>query len=333
MRNVRVLFICKNRGYGPSLGLFLSAEFVSKSLESIGIPSKAVIVVDANSINKEVHCYKPTHVILEALWVAPEKLKELVGLHPLIKWIVRVHSEIPFIAYEGVAFEWMFKYQAMHNVWVAANSKTMNEDLEKANIYSSYLPNIYYPAFLEKGKPVWDDNKGIIDIGCFGAIRPLKNQLKQGIAAIAFADEKKKTLNFHINAGRVEQNGNSVLKNLRALFRNNAPHKLIEHAWLKHEEFIKWVKRMDLGMQVSFSETFNIVTADFVDNNIPIVVSKEVPWMPSWTKAESTDMEDIIRTMELCYYGRKFKLQYLNKIYLLNYNYRSLGEWVSYLLF
>ena len=331
MKNTKVLFLCKDRGYGTSYGLFLSAKFVALALESKDVPSKVVSVIDGNSINREVSQYKPTHVVFEALWVTPEKIRELVKLHPLVKWVVRVHSEIPFIAYEGIAFEWMFKYQTIHNTWVASNSKVMSEDLKKVQINALYLPNIYFPAFSKTSNPDRECCKGRIDIGCFGAIRPLKNQLEQAVAAITFANKNDKKLRFHINASRTEQSGNSVLKNIQYLFKGNVPHELVEHDWVKHEEFVDVVRRMDLGMQVSFSETFNIVTADFVNNNIPIVVSEEVSWMPTWTKAKTTDIDDIVETLENCYNGRRIWIQRLNKICLCRYNKRSLDEWMSYL--
>jgi hypothetical protein len=54
-----------------------------------------------------------------------------------------------------------------------------------------------------------------LDVACFGAIRPLKNQLMQGVSAIRCAESIHKTLRFHINASRAEQKGDNVLKNLR----------------------------------------------------------------------------------------------------------------------
>ena len=332
MRDTRVLFLCKNRGYGPSFGLSLSARFVSEALRSVGIHSKVATVVDGNAVDKEVHDYKPTHVIIEALWVTPEKLEELVRLHPKVNWVVRIHSEIPFISNEGIAFDWMFKYQNIRNVSVSSNSDKMNEDLRELKIRSVYLPNIYFPAFRhDYTDDIISDCSESINVGCFGAIRPLKNQLDQAAAAIVFANNKNIKLRFHINSSRVEQDGSGALKNMRSLFKNSHPHRLIEHEWMKHDDFVRLVRSMDLGMQVSFSETFNIVTADFVDNGVPIVVSNEVSWMPFWTKADTNDINDIASVMAKCYRWRRFGLQKINRLFLVIYNHRSLRDWLKYL--
>lgn len=50
-----------------------------------GIESKVVVVIDNNCIDKEVTAFKPTHAIIEGLWVVPEKFDVLKKLHPTIK--------------------------------------------------------------------------------------------------------------------------------------------------------------------------------------------------------------------------------------------------------
>jgi len=128
-------------------------------------------------------------------------------------------------------------------------------------------------------------NKNTISIGCFGALRPLKNHLQQAIWAMMFADKIGKHLEFHINRSEFEKDESSpVLKNLHSLF-SSTPHTLVEHPWVEHDEFLKLVKTMDLGLQMSFTETFNIVTADFVYCGVPIVVSDEIDWMNFLYKA------------------------------------------------
>ena len=78
-------------------------------------------------------------------------------------------------------------------------------------------------------------------------------------------------------------------------------HKLIEHSWCNHDEFIEIVKKMDIGMQVSFSETYNIVAADLVNNMIPIVVSDEIKFIDECCKAKPTSCNDIIIRLHYVY--------------------------------
>jgi hypothetical protein len=327
MFNSSVLFLLKRKhiyGYDQTSkniesGLNNSANFVNQMLNEHGINSNVVHVIDNNCIDREVTKYKPKLVVIEALWVIPEKFEVLTKLHPDVTWIIRLHSEIPFIANEGSAFYWTFEYSKLshkHKIIVAPNTIKMYYDLKGVGIKNLiYLPN-YYPV---KNTPfIGAHNRSHIDIGCFGAIRPMKNQLIQAVAAIHFGDRVNKPIHFHINSERVER-GSGVIKNIRGLFENQNKHKLIEHPWLSHDDFIEVIRSMDLGLQVSFNETFNIVAADFAANNIPIVGSEEINWLSSlYTTTSTTSTEDIIRKLELAYKYRKINLQVLNKWGLIN---------------
>mgnify|MGYP001580135545 CR=1 FL=1 len=353
---VRVLFVCKKRlnQYGISTGLLNSARFTCNALNKVGIECSVVQVVDANGIDKEVVQYKPTHVIIEAIWIAPLKMKELTNLHKRVLWYVNIHSKIPFLAMEGMAIDWICRYNAISksnsNFKLSANSTETVEDLN-GSIDTSfvYLPNIYEPEDYqdddeiisimankhrkdEEEEEEREDRKRkrkTIDIGCFGAIRPLKNQLIQGAAAIIFANDIGRNLNFHVNAGRLEQTGENVLKNLRSMFENNGSNALIEHPWISHREFIGLIRNMDLGTQVSYTETFNIVAADMVYNNIPIVVSEEINWMPKFFMADQNSTDSIVSKMKYAWNISKFGLHRLCKISLNDYNKKSLDRWLD----
>lgn len=320
MRN-KVLFILKKRQdfdlnkfshIGLTTGLYNSSSFMVDMLNDSGIESKMVVVLDNNDIDREVSKYKPTHVIIEALWVVPTKFNVLCKIHPKVKWIVRLHSEIPFISNEGMALDWIGDYVRFKNVFVAPNSHRCLEDIkgyiksatdfsnDEVNNKVIYLPN-YYPKKMKTKK--FDRNKKHIDISCFGAIRPLKNHIMQALAAIKFADSIGKKLRFHINVGRYEMKGQPVMSNLEALFFqiSDSGHVLVKHEWSVREEFIKICSKMDMGMQVSFSETFNIVGADLLSQGVPLVASKELPWINRFSTANPTNTNKIYKKLLLTY--------------------------------
>lgn len=302
MSRQRVLFVVKRNGgyagYGHrTSGLKNSARFVSEMLETLGFESKLVSVVDNNDIDREVYRYRPTVVIIEALWVVPEKFDVLAKLHPRVTWIVRGHSDIPFLANEGIAINWVKRYVEHPHVYVGWNDtrtiaslRTVVGDCHAHRLV--YLPN-YYP--LRSLSSRRHDHR--LHIGCFGAIRPMKNQLLQAVAAIQYAEERGKELAFHVNVSRCEQGGESVLKNLRALFHHSS-HQLVEHAWLTHQEFVHLLQHMDISMAVSLSETFCIVAADSVNAGVPLVCSAEVPWAAKVSVAPGTDVRAIVEKLK-----------------------------------
>lgn len=337
MKNkARVLFICKLRSrYGASYGLLNSCRFLCNALRSMGFEADVVEVIDNNDIDREVAKYKPTHVFIEALWVVPEKFMELTRLHPKVKWYVRIHSNAPFLAHEGSAMKWCNGYQAVSmlrkNFKLSANCEEFIDEAQGSMMGMEvvYAPNIYQPTD-EPGighyHRVKNPDKHIVHIGCFGAIRPLKNQLLQAMAAMQFAYDKKKELHFHMNGNRVEQSGEPILKNIRELFKPSG-HKLIEHDWMTHNDFMKLVCTMDIGMQVSLSETFDIIAADFVAAGVPLVGSKEIRWLAAAYQCDATVMKNIVSHLHKAYDCDWINYESLNKHGLIEWNEDASKVW------
>jgi hypothetical protein len=329
-----VLFITKkgqeySDNYGiayTSSGLLNSAKFVVDMLKAHGVDATLVNVVDNNDIDREVTKHNPDVVIIEALWVVPEKFQILTQLHPNVQWVVRIHSEVPFLAQEGVAIQWLFDYLKQDKVYVGFNSLRMLHDFMRVSWSDKllYLPN-YFPL-QHHGRH--KDKSSALHIGCFGAIRPLKNQLLQAMSAIRYADLIGKELKFHMNTARVE-GGQEVLKNIRALFKETN-HTLVEHGWLHHSRFQHLLARMDLSMAVSFSETFCLVAADSVAVGIPLVCSPEVRWSSRVSQAHPNSMDSILDAMFRVSRLKCFST-FLNRLGLKEYDERSVEVWLQFL--
>jgi hypothetical protein len=341
---IKALFILKRRedystdlpnfGYHQvATGMYNSSLFVSDMLEATpNVSSSVVLAQDANSIDKLVFENKPTHVFIEGYWVVPSKFDELKRLHPKVKWVVRCHSELPFLAQEGIAMTWTFDY-FRKGVLVAGNSPRINRELQlMASVVCGnempLLPN-FYPVSTKTINHKDSDGDGDFHVGCFGAIRPLKNQLTQALAAYEFSKKNRFNLKFHVNAGRVEMNGQNPLKNIRGLFDNLPDAELVEHGWTSHDEFVKIVRSMDVVMQVSFSETFNIVAADAVNQDVPVIASSEIDWLyPIF--AEPTSTESMVQTLDKVWTERKV-VRKANKVSLQQYCARSRKLWLTFL--
>lgn len=349
----RVLFVLKRHGVYSghttsgtpvlSSGLGNSARFVVDMLKEAGVPTSLVYVDDNNGIHKQIVLFKADIVILEAFWVVPQKFDELLKVVPKVKFIVRNHSETPFLSNEGMAFGWIMDYLKKPNVWLACNSSRMLEDtrflaqaqtpsLSRAHIDRKVvpLPN-YYPT--DKAtylKP--SHNSEVIDIGCFGAIRPLKNHMIQALAALKYATKIGKKLRFHVNSGRVEMTGSPILKNMRQLFAAFPQHQLVNHGWLDHADFKRLAQTMDVALQVSLSETFNIVAADTVTLGVPTITSPEVRWASVCFHANPTDSDDIVRAIEKAIHAKHLFPGFNPSLKgLKRYNRVSVTEWMEVL--
>ena len=349
MNEKKVLFILKRRDdyngikhshVGLSTGLYNSASFMNDMLRQLGVESKLVVVIDNNDIDREVTRSRPTHVIIEALWVVPSKFYVLSKLHPTVKWIVRLHSEMPFLANEGIAMDWIGDYVSYPNLIIGVNAPRalqevrdyiglkMNWDYKTIEEKIVYLPNFYPQEYKYKK---FDRSKDTIDISCFGAVRPLKNHLNQALAAVKFANKIGKKLRFFINSGRIEMKGQPVVHNLIGLFSqlSEQGHQLINSEWTPREEFLVLCSKMDIGMQVSFSETFNIVGADLISQGVPLVGSEEIPWFNPWFSAEATETEEIYNALLWTYRFPQINV-WTNKKLLTIYTNNTRKIWLNY---
>jgi hypothetical protein len=135
----KLLFILKRReDYNPvkhsplglSTGLFNSASFVVNMLNSAGIEAAMEVAIDNNCIDRMVKQHQPTHVIIEALWVVPTKFSVLTKLHPNVKWIIRLHSEMPFMAGEGMSMDWLGEYINFPTIDIGINAPRMLSEIQ-----------------------------------------------------------------------------------------------------------------------------------------------------------------------------------------------------------
>ena len=345
----KVLFILKRREdfnatvhnhVGLSTGLYNSASFMNNMLNDLGVESKLVVVPDNNAIDREVTAFKPTHCIIEALWVVPQKFAILQKLHPNVKWIIRLHSEMPFMAGEGMAMDWLGDYSRFKNIIIGVNAPRMLREtrmyLQHLNQWDDattnerviYMPNYYPQDYTTKQ---FDRSKYWVDVACFGAVRPLKNHLVQAFGALEFAKRVGKQLRFHVNAGRIEMQGGPALANLKGLFQqiSDHGHQLINHQWTPREQFLELCATMDIGLQVSFSETFNIVGADIISQGVPLVGSSEIPWAIPTFCADPTSSEDICNKLLTAYRWPQVNVR-LNQWSLTHYTSKTQQVWAKY---
>ena len=299
-----------------SNGLRTSAMFVVDMLLAEGHRSLMLEAIDGNSIDALVAQNKPTRVVLEAIWVTPAKMAELQRLHPRVKWTVRIHSATPFLAQEGCAVAWIAAY-IKQGIEVAFNSAPTVNDFSVIG-KASYLPN-YYPMRKPRSRK---PPNGRLDIGCFGAIRPLKNQLIQAVAAVHYAKRRNQKLAFHVNDSRVEQNGGNNLKNIQALLAATGG-EIVHHPWLEHGEFLELIATMDICLQVSLSESFNLVSADAVSMGVPLVGSEAISWLPERSQADVGSAESICEVMQRTDHAMVLMNQASLKSYLRN----TVAEW------
>jgi hypothetical protein len=323
-----VLFVCNQRKETTPDSPFNAAGFVSKYLATQAITTKVALVADADGVEAEINLIQPDVVVIESLWLPSEQLRDIATRASNLnrQFVVRIHNQLTFLAGEANALYRIMECDKIANVNLAANSRSLHADLLRLNLRSFFLPNICDLEML--GCQTLDKSgERVVNIACLGAVRLMKNQLAQAVAAIRFADKMRRVLRFHINVDTVT-GIDAMLANLHSLFAGT-PHELVAHPWMGLEDFVTLVRGMDLGMQVSFSETFNLISAHFVAAGVPILVSRQIDWMPREQQVDPSTTDDMEAGLRRFWGERREDICAAQERALQQYNAKAGRQWLA----
>jgi hypothetical protein len=288
-----------SEGYGSHIGLGVGALHTVRVLRKKGIRAEVFAVDNIDEVRARLET-KPTatHVFLEAPWVEPKALQRLIADFPEQHFVTRVHSQVGFLQVEPRAIRLIRQYLDLQeqslNYNVSGNSRRFCEFVQEG--YRSnclYLPNLYDGARPAR-KPPEGHHHRLLRIGSFGAIRLLKNHTTAAAAALLIARQRGCDLEFHLSVNR-EEHGHGVLSAVRNTLGRLPQVKLVEVPWAPWNDFRQIVAGMDLCMQVSSTESFNLVSADAAAEAVPSVVSHAIEWLPEHWKAHIDDVEEVAR--------------------------------------
>ena len=125
-------------------------------------------------------------------------------------------------------------------------------------------------------------------------MRPLKNMFTAACSAMEIAERLGADVEFHVTTGR--DNSSGTIRPIAELFAENHRVKLVEHGWMDWPSFRRLVSRMHLLLQPSFTESFNIVTADGIAEGVASAVSKAIDWVPRKWQVEADDTNELAST-------------------------------------
>lgn len=284
------------------IGLGVSGLNTAKILRQNGIFTDVIPILGAKDLAERLAkaSPQPSHVVIGAPWLPTLDLQAyLVFRFPHIQFAVVSHSNVGFLQEDPQAVhnfrEDLDLEQGALNFSAAGNSQRFCRwVIAGYGRPCTYLPNLY---FLESDVPVyrrpWSGGK--LQIGSFGAVRSLKNHISSAAAALILAESLHVPVDFHISVGRVEH-GKTVVRAIHEMLDNVPGITVFNDEWYQWPKFRKLVRSMDLLMQPSHTETFNLVTADGAAECVPSVVSDAIDWAPSDWKAEVDDPVDIAKT-------------------------------------
>lgn len=335
-RNFQLKPVGKGTAPHSHIGLGVNAMHTAKVLRRNKIRTDVFGVWNPDDV--EAHLSKPenqdiTHAIVEAPWIPTKRLELLTFKFPNVHFICRSHSQIGFLQVEAGAINLLREYALLQdsvlNFTLAANSARFCEFFETA--YRSkclFLPNLYDNSRARTKDPYVGTYGQTLRISSFGAIRLLKNHTSAAAAALMVARQRNSDLEFHMSVNR-EEHGNGVLQAVRNMFKDLPWAKLVEVPWQPWAQFRHTVANMDLCIQVSATETFNIVTADACAEGVPTVIGEAIDWLPNYWVANIDDAEDIARVANTLLSDPKAGQKAIEA--LDTYVFNSVNNWLKYL--
>lgn len=299
-----VLFCYKNFAawqHISHIGLGVSCINTAKVLKAHGIRTTVLAVLSAHDIAKFLEKDDSvTHCVISAPWIAPHDIASILLMRfPKVEFAVNCHSNVGFLQADPSGVRLIRQYidleQGHLNFQMSANSKKGTLWLRRAHQCPClYLPNLYYLDYSHISKrPLW--NGGTLYIGSFGAQRPLKNLMSAAGAAVEIANALKADVQFWMSSGRQEGGGNTVVRAVQEMLAGLHNIKLIEKGWTSWPQFRDAVRQMHLLISVSYTESFNMITADGVAEGVPSVVSDSIDWAPDYWKASVDQTSEIAR--------------------------------------
>lgn len=296
---VNVLLLYKNFAASQNIshiGLGVSMVNIAKVLAQNGLRCRPIAIKYPAQDIQALLDRDPsiTHVVVGAPWVPSVVYQDLCNRYPDVTFTVNCHSNVGFLQADANGIQLLRENidieAGQQNFHLAGNCSQFCESvIEAYGAPCTYLPNMYYLDEISgQNRPLWDG--GILRIGVFGATRWQKNFLTAVMSALICARSLKAQVELYINSARVD--GPEVARIMGAaqnLIKGVPNVKLVPVPWAPWNQFRQWVDSMHVLIQPSYTESFNLVTADGASRQVPSAVSPAIDWAPpSW----QTDVDD-----------------------------------------
>jgi len=307
-KTARVAMVYKNFALNQNvshIGLGVSALQNQKALRAAGHLAEVRALGSASELAKLLdedrqtarlaHHVAITHVVVSAPWISSGELVRIAQAHPEVMFAVVSHSNVGFLQADPRAIALLREgsdlERALPNFRVGANAASLRNWWQATyRTPMLLLPNMY-PFEPVRNRRMWSG--GTLRIGCFCAIRPYKNVLTAAAAALEVGVRLRASeLEFWISGGRTE-GGGTIAQAIHEMYVNVPRAKVVANQWESWPRFLETVGSMDLLMQPSYTETFNMVTADGIARGVPSVVGEAIAWAPKNWRAATDEARDL----------------------------------------
>jgi glycosyltransferase involved in cell wall biosynthesis len=314
-------------------GLGVSAQKNAEYLEARGYDTIVIPCKHNVDLVEAIRQHHLTHVVIAAPWLSALDVDTMVRHFKHVKFAINSHSNIGFLQADPSALRLFRQYalisKEVDNLQVGGNSFIF------ANWFSIVygtsrllLPNMYEVHEAKRHR----DCGEVLKIGTFGAIRPQKNVMTSAAAAVLLSRVLGKSVEFHVSTGREDGGGGVILDAIRQMMIHLPGVELIERHWSDWKEFKRIVRDMDVLFQMSYTESFNMVTADGIVEGVPSVTSDAITWVPNDWVADADDVSSVAQHAIKLLEHREREI-HKGQQALREHNERAFEHWKDFLVF
>ena len=237
--------------------------------KKVGTIRIASMVTQATDIFEQIKMYHPKIVIFGA-WIPMyiHIMKQLRKNFPEIRIVVGWFSNFSQMEFsvnnELGIFGQLRRHMQDHEKLIDEIWMSSEEDGALLHKTDPLIKPFPCPVALKDQRKRTEKSNGKIKIGLFCTPGPRKNLANQILAAAQIPNAE-----LHVNGLSQRPEFSTLMKNLDL--------KIVDHGWMAKDKYIQTIAEMDVGLQVTFAETFNYVVADFMNQGVPIVTSYMVP--------------------------------------------------------
>jgi glycosyltransferase involved in cell wall biosynthesis len=314
------------------IGLGVAAQKNAEYLNARGYDVTVVPAKNNIDVVEAIREHGFTHVVISAPWLSALDVDTMVRHFKDVQFAITSHSNIGFLQADPGALKLLRQYalisKEVDNLKIGGNSVIFADwfsdiyDVEKL-----LLPNLYEVYKLEE--PRCGCSK-VLRVGTFGAIRPQKNVVTAAAAAMLLGRMTGRQVEFNVSTGREDGGGNVILNAIRQMMIQVPNVELVERHWSNWHEFKRVVRDMDILFQMSYTESFNMVTADGISEGVPSVTSDAIVWVPDEWKAQGDNVFSVAETAHRILKHRDGEVERGMKA-LKEHNERGLKYWEEFL--
>lgn len=275
-----------------------------------------------------------SHVVISAPWIPTLDLAQLARRWPNVTFAVITHSNVAFLHADPTGMRLLREAMGLqlqwHNFKLGSNGEKFAEwALRGYGATLAYLPNLYNLEPTKDHPPRPPYRGGVLRIGSFGALRVLKNHVTACAAALEIGRRLGVDTEFWLSSGR-QEGGAGVIGTIQQMVAGVPAFSLKYNNWQNWPEFRATLRSMNVLIQASFTESFNMVTADGVAEGVPSVTSDAIEWVPGYWQAQADNAMDIANKA----IGLLFDPQaaFEGKKALATHNRNGIDSWIKFLM-